>query len=45
MRNERTAEIKATLTGLGTVESELYTNKEIVDKLVELQAALSKGVF
>ena len=45
MRNERIAEIKATLTGLGTVESELYTNKEIVDKLVELQAALSKGVF
>lgn len=45
MRNERAAEIKATLAGLGTIENELYTNQEIVDKLVELQAALSKGVF
>ena len=45
MKNERIAEIKATLNGLGTEATALYTNQEIVDKLVELQAAMAKGVF
>lgn len=45
MKNERIAEIKATLNGLGTEATTLYTNQEIVDKLVEFQAAMAKGVF
>ncbi len=45
MKNERMTQIKATLNGIGTQDTVLYTNQEIVDKLVELQAALAKGVF
>ena len=40
MKNERIAEIKANLNGLGTEATTLYTNQEIVDKLVNKMVLL-----
>jgi len=45
MKNTRVNEIMESLKNLGTNANELYTNKEIVDNLKELQIALAKGVF
>ncbi len=45
MREKRTNEIINSLKGFGTKPEEMYTNKEIVDLLMDLQAALARGVF
>lgn len=45
MMQERTNNIMKTLEGIGTQENILYTNQEIIDNLMELQAAMARGVF
>ena len=42
---ERVTFIKEGLNELGTKAGVFYTNQEIIDKLKELQAALSRGIF
>lgn len=43
--NNRATEIMENLNGLGATAGEMYTNQEIIDRLVELQSALARGVF
>ena len=43
--NDRAIQIAENLKNLGTKPNRLYTNKEIVDKLIEFQSALAKSVF
>ena len=45
MSKERIEQIKLGLSKLGTEENVYYTNQEIVDKLIEFQSSLAKGVF
>lgn len=45
MNATRIAQITESLNGLGTQANVLYSNQEIIDKLIELQGALAKGVF
>ena len=45
MNATRVAQITDSLKGLGTQANVLYSNQEIIDKLIELQSALAKGVF
>lgn len=42
---ERAKLIKDTLNGIGTDAGTLYTNQEIVDRLIALQSAMARGVF
>ena len=41
----RANEIMESLKGLGTNPTKMYTNQEIIGRLMELQSALAKGVF
>lgn len=43
--DSRVSQIKKQLKGLGTSPYRLYTNQEVVDRLKELQAAMTRGVF
>lgn len=45
MNATRITQIVESLKGLGTQVNVLYSNQEIIDKLIELQGALAKGVF
>lgn len=45
MNNDRFNQIIESLEGLGTEADVMYTNQEIIDRLIELQRALAKGVF
>lgn len=45
MNTERIDQIKTDLAGLGTKAGDVYTNQEIIGRLMELQAALARGVF
>lgn len=42
---ERKEQIRSELNGLGTETGQVYTNEEIIRKLVDLQAAMAKSVF
>lgn len=42
---ERAKLIKDALKGIGTDAGTLYTNREIVERLIELQSAMARGVF
>lgn len=41
----RMEQIRSELNGLGTESGRVYTNDEVIQKLVELQAAMAKSVF
>ena len=45
MNTTRVNEIKNNFTGIGPNSMTLYTNQEIVDKLMELQSTMANGVF